>query len=368
MSVVDTEGILEIIRRIGVGADMRQIARHVSLLKLAANLGILSNKEVERDIRDCEQVLAEEGRSNLEQFINMRLEESSDWPKYSDVDDKNALDKIRWAVREQYTNNQPSEVCFIKKKYGAPIVALYSRGTLSCINVQYCGKVGQQINLEEKSIKGLPKYIDISSNDIVRVYGTLSLQNDTETREPSVAVEIAARIAEDNLEGLEFTAELVSGVRGTISGRLTWADSVGFNIPDLRVMELDIYNINEYLGLQGIELFDYNEDEVIDCIIVTMNDVEHDNYDILENNCFARLIGESNKSIFNSVVKNIRLDIENGDCSVIAEVEPFKINSGEVVSEIVVDIDDAYSIDIGDEITIEERSNELRLERGLGNE
>lgn len=365
---MDIEGILEILARISVGADMRRVARQASLLKLAANIGIADIDEVSDDINDCELILSETSRNNIEHFISLDREGGSPWIEYKKSSDEDAIELIKGHVTELYRDSIPAELCLIKKSYGIPVMAMYNRGNLISLNVRYVGSTGRDIDIENKAVKGLPKYTGFSNSDLVKVYGTLGLDSDAVTTETSVATELAARVIDENLEGLIFRAELLENVPGKISDTLEWANSVGFEISDYRVEECDIYNVGEYFGEKIFELFSFNEDEYIDGILVMLNDIELLNINNIKNNIIVKLRDVVEKTKYMTTAKGIRLEQKNSGISLVLEVEPFNINSDESVSELPVSVDDAYNIELGDKLTVYKRGNKFVIERGHGDE
>ena len=70
---MDIEGTINKIEKIGVGASMQRVARQANLLKLAVSIGIVDHTQVCLDIEDCEGVLKETGRTNLERAITLDI-------------------------------------------------------------------------------------------------------------------------------------------------------------------------------------------------------------------------------------------------------------------------------------------------------
>lgn len=360
---MDIDGIIEKIKQIGVGADMRKVARQATLLKLAANIGIVRAEEVNIDISDCEEVLNETGRGGIEQFISLDTGTAVPWIEYSYMDSDEAVEKIKNYIENVCRDSDKAELCAVKKRFGAPVVAMYYNGNLSALSVKYAGRIGRALEIKDKAIKGLPKSIGLVSSNIVRVYGTLVLEAGAKTTETSLATEMAVRVLESNLDQTEFIAEFVDGITCKISDMFSWADSVGFTTSEYRVIECNSYESDEYFGERTIELFEYNEDDVVDCILLTINDIERANINNIKN-CPVIRINECVAGLKqNTVATGLRLIQKKDDISLVLQVEPVQFNYGEEVSEINVSLDTAYKISIGDKVTVYKLGNRLEVER-----
>ena len=261
------------------------------------------------------------------------------------------------------SDNGRVELCAIKKKFGVPVVAMFCGGKLVSLSVRYAGRTGASIDIEDRAVRGLPKNIGPTRNNMVKVYGTLSLDDDAETTETTIATELVARVLESNTDGTSFTAEIVDGISCKISDMINWADSVGFGTSDFKVVECFDNEIDSILGEQALELFEYNDSEYIDGVIISINDIERANINNIKKCPMIKIDSDIAGYSYNTIAKGIKLEQEKDDISVWLEIEPIRVNSSEEICKIPVSLDKAYSIGPGDKVTVYKLGDRFEVER-----
>ena len=361
--------LIEKINLVGVGANVKDIARHLSLLRFAVSSGIVDNESVIEDIENCNMIITQLKQNKLIRNFDYSGTGTTDWPKYWDTRDKEVKEAFKESIYEHgdVMNDNTCKVCLMKKALGASVMLVYCYGELRGMYVKNFDKVGAVINIDNEPIFGVPTQIDLIYQAEVRVYGTLTFKESdkVDVTEGYMATEIAKRIVEDKFDGLQFIPEYIQGIDDSNGDKLMWAESAGFNINKPVIVNCDEYNSDSLLGSGGIELFDFSDDECLECILLMIDDAGIGNDSNNEKYFAAKVFEDKSEDRYKTKVKGYRLDNRNGETVIIASIEKIVLKNDEEVEEVEVTLDQVYDSEVNDELCVVDKGDRLVVERSL---
>ena len=371
---MSVEQLISEIESIGAGASIRDIANKKSKLIAAVNLGIISDSEIRDEVNKCGKVLDILDGSMQCKFIDYSGGTGGrEWKHYVNPRSKEAA-QFEKIVNEMYREDGSFQLLIMKKPLGIKAVAQYKGGTLQGLFLFFSNRMGEAVDRKGVHIKGVPEYIDDRSSNVIRVYGTLTVDLSDVVRhrygkEKDLATFMVEQLQEDGLGALRFVAEYVEGKQTDLSDRLEWASDSGFNVADYCIVDTDIYEYDDYIGEKSVNMFDYsNENEVLDSILVMINSAEKTKLALMsldehfnENVVAIRCVDNSDKELLEAKINGIELKVKDGVCNIVMSINRVTTKSGFDIDEVNISVDDVYLLEGKEYITLEVVGNNIRV-------